>query len=1349
MVGVLRLSQLDCGGISPWLLSLASLKLFPTLSVELPLRTYGCAKPLQVAQLIEAYLPDRPVALISYENPAAGNVSSFSAPSGLTWWFLQGRSFEQLPGNDVTWMVLILVFCALIVVSASIAAARTLFVVAQTLLVRWKKAALHKLQQHNYTCHLNSRAWMLRAQISEFTMVKWSDDAEDFALPHRGLSAAAVLVLFECLEHAEWQVQKNAIMRLDSVGARDAARKTLIEEVLGLPESGPILPGLVLALTEQDKEILRLIGSILNEKMVCGSDPVRKVQKGCPAELTMQTVGLRSCAMALKHKNWEVQLSAAMVVLSSKAENTHAGVNPLTATELNDVISSLEPLASEVLENAQIDNFAPLLEAVENFVADDILNGGASECAPDYLDPLDLASLRVTKAAVQQSCIHGFLKALKQGYLRNGAHLLLGTFVENQIKHLTMVLKDREDESCINTAKLEDMFSTVESVISALVAFFGKDGVRASTRHAMESLWGSLESLDESMMSISGNIQSGMNGSESSDVSSVLASLGKLAAATQQFCIQGCITALKHHSWSTRQDAVILLGTFLKKQINSITTKLQGSENEVHINNAKLADVRSMFDFAISALCGALADDDPDVRGSARQAMESLCGSLESLDESMMSISGNIQSGMNGSESSDVSSVLASLGKLAAATQQFCIQGCITALKHHSWSTRQDAVILLGTFLKKQINSITTKLQGSENEVHINNAKLADMRSMFDFAISAFCGALADDDPDVRGSARQAMESLWGSLESLDESMMSISGNIQSGMNGSESFNRANAEPVSPSARIIASASAMRVSIVQAVMENCNTASKKSGYATGALGNFAAITLKSLRNITCMDEERLNADVALLESIIFAFVEVAKDKQRKQHVINSLSPCLDAIEELDTRVLKAPALTQHVSHGSLASPPVTWIRSMQNLVLTGCLQVCIEALNDPAEKTRSVLMGLLEKALVSLAIALQHPETKNLELLFSLLESTVFALAGAFGAKRRHVRPDVIKALCLCFDALENFDETRIMNAAVSQSASDGSMPTDSAVIPSPAAKKASMLQFCVKSSVTYLKDKDWTTRLEAAVLLGKSTAKTLSTVVQCAQSNVKLSDMLAACEAIVSELGVKQLNKRDGLVKAIGSAWTTFRILDEGMNPHLQCGSDCPESPDVSSALASLGSVVAAIHQCCIRSCVAALNHTSWEIRQEATGLLGRFMESQIKSLTTKLQDPEHVACINKVKQNDAPSNFHLAISALFEALGDEDPDVREDARKALESLWGALQNLDEGVLLNSANVQSNSDCLHLHDFFLSICFTRLAGSGDAAMLPSRLCCCFESQSTGHSTKCRHAHWSIHGESD
>ena len=94
-------------------------------------------EPLQTAQLIATHFREKQVALLSYHNPQTGNPSSFVTQGDLKWWLLTGQSFEQiLSGGMSTGMILILVFSALIVVSASIAALRACWVAAHFLEIK-------------------------------------------------------------------------------------------------------------------------------------------------------------------------------------------------------------------------------------------------------------------------------------------------------------------------------------------------------------------------------------------------------------------------------------------------------------------------------------------------------------------------------------------------------------------------------------------------------------------------------------------------------------------------------------------------------------------------------------------------------------------------------------------------------------------------------------------------------------------------------------------------------------------------------------------------------------------------------------------------------------------------------------------------------------------------------------------------------------------------------------------------------------------------------------------------------------------------------------------------------------
>jgi ElaB/YqjD/DUF883 family membrane-anchored ribosome-binding protein len=93
----------------------------------------------------------------------------------------------------------------------------------------------------------------------------------------------------------------------------------------------------------------------------------------------------------------------------------------------------------------------------------------------------------------------------------------------------------------------------------------------------------------------------------------------------------------------------------------------------------------------------------------------------------------------------------------------------------------------------------------------------------------------------------------------------------------------------------------------------------------------------------------------------------------------------------------------------------------------------------------------------------------------------------------------------------------------------------------------------------------------------------------------------------------------------------------------------------------------------------------------------LGNFCVNLVQN-PTALQFPGNKASKNLANLNDVPSLFESVISALADALGDENKHVRASAREALESFRIAFTKLDERRLQETNVVQVSDSHDHAH---------------------------------------------------
>ena len=146
--------------------------------------------------------------------------------------------------------------------------------------------------------------------------------AKGFCSPETGLSAAAILVLFECLEHPEWQVQKEAIRHLKKRATRDVLRETLIKHAVGLPDASDTLVAACFfpakSFSKRDREIVKALELLVREK---DQSLGGQVQSYCLPALALKAAEALWCQAELQNKSPEVYLAIAIILPTLKRKH--------------------------------------------------------------------------------------------------------------------------------------------------------------------------------------------------------------------------------------------------------------------------------------------------------------------------------------------------------------------------------------------------------------------------------------------------------------------------------------------------------------------------------------------------------------------------------------------------------------------------------------------------------------------------------------------------------------------------------------------------------------------------------------------------------------------------------------------------------------------------------------------------------------------------------------------------------------------------------------------------------------------------------------------------------------------
>ena len=1074
---------------------------------------------------------------------------------------------------------------------------------------------------------------LLRAQICEIAIVRseGAQAASGFCSPETGLSAAAILVLFECLEHPEWQIQKDAIMRLESRAARDVVRETLIKHAVGLPDTPAVSsrhdPMIFPAknFTRRDREIVKTLGVLVREKL----EVVGQVQNCCPAELAMKAVGAQWCHTTLKDRNPEVYLAFAIAFLWAKMAKGHVHMHCFAGLEDNDskvrmaTVQCLGKFCVNLVQNptalpfpgnkasknlANLNDVPSLFESVISALADALgdEDGGVRESArkafKSFLDAFDkfderlmlqetdvgqasdshgpayrssgCASVTEVKAAMWQCCLDRCLLALKSknGRIRRDAVLLIVMRGANQIKNLASWLTPAGDEFRANMAKLNDVPSLFESVILALADALGdKDGdVRDSVREALMSCWIAFHKFDVTEMKAA------------------------MLQYSQCFLNQGLL-ALQSKNWRTRNDAVQLIGVFAENQIKNLSSWLTPAGDEFRANMAKLNDVPSLFESVISALADALGDEHGNVRGSVREAFKSFWIAFDKFDERLMLQETDVGQASDSHGPAYRSSGRASVTEVKAAMWQCCLDRCLLALQSKNWRTRNDAVQLIGVFAENQIKNLASWLTPAGDEFRANMAKLNDVPSLFESVILALADALGDEVCNVRGSVREAFKSFWIAFDKFDERLM-----LQETDVGQASDSHGPAYRSSG----CASVTEVKAAMWQCCLDRCLLALHSKNWeirrdaAVQLIGVFAENQIKNLSSwLTPAGDEfranmaKLNDVPSLFESVILALADALGDLGDEDHNVRgsdreAFKSFWIAVDKFDEQLMLQETDVGQASdsHGpAYRSSGCASVTEVKAAMWQCCLDRCLLALQSKNWRTRNDAVQLIgvfaENQIKNLSSWLTpagdefRANMAKLNDVPSLFESVILALADALGDEDGDVRGSVREAFKSFWIAFDKFDERLMLQETDVGQASDSHGPA--------------------------------------------------------------------------------------------------YR----------------------SSGRASVTEVKAAMWQCCLDRCLLALKSENWEIRNDAVQLIGVFAENQIKNLASWLTPAGDEFRANMAKLNDVPSLFESVILALADALGDEDGDVRGSVREAFKSFWIAFDKFDERLMLQETDVGQASD--------------------------------------------------------
>ena len=891
-------------------------------------------------------------------------------------------------------------------------------------------------------------------------------------------------------------------------------------------------------------------------------------------------------------------------------------------------------------------------------------------------------------------------------------------------------------------AKLNDVPSLFESVISALAnALQDEDrDVRDSVHNAFKSFLDAFDKFDERLMLQETDVGQASDSHGPTDRSSASALVTEMKAAMWQCCLDRCLLALQSKNWRIRRDAVQLIGMCGGNLIKNLSSWLTPAGDEFCANMAKLNDVPSLFESVISALANALQDEDCDVRDSVQNAFMSFWIAFDKFDEKLMLQETDVGQASDSHGPTDRSSASALVTEMKAAMWQCCLDRCLLALKSKNWRIRHDAVQLIGMCGGNLIENLSSWLTPAGDEFCANMAKLNDVPSLFESVISALANALQDEDGDVQHLVREAFMSFWIAFDKFDEKLM-----LQETDVGQASDSHGPKDRSSASALV----TEMKAAMWQCCLDRCLPALKSKNWrirhvAVQLIGMCAENQIKNLASGMKPSRNEVHG----FSLTIPAVAKMLGDKEAavRRTVPEALGSFLNAFAEFPDCLPFKTSCSDGPGPADLSSGSTAPTRS-KALLLRCCLQGCMVALQDEDEGTKCAaalalgkitfgyvnpeIAATLEDCLDRCLLALQSKngrirrgavqlirffaenQIKNLYSWLtpagdefcanmaklndvpSLFESVISALANALQDEDGDVRDSVREAFKSFWIAFDKFDEKLMLQETDVGQASDSHGPTDrSSGCASVTEVKAAMWQCCLDRCLLALQSKNWRIRRDAVQLIGmcaENQIKNLSSWLTpagdefCANM-AKLNDVPSLFESVISALA-NALQDEDGHVRdsvreAFKSFWIAFDRFDERLMLQETDVGQASDSHD--PAYPSSG---------CLDRCLLALQSKNGRIRRGAVQLIRFFAENQIKNLYSWLTPAGDEFCANMAKLNDVPSLFESVISALANALQDEDGDVRDSVREAFKSFWIAFDKFDERLMLQETDVGQASD--------------------------------------------------------
>ena len=695
----------NAAGISPWFLSLASAGLFPASAVEFPLRTMGCGTPLDMAQLVASEFSDRPLALISKYNPIIEASSFASLQSDLTWWLLQEQGFEAITHDQMAWTVVVTLLSVLLILSALVAAAKAVKMVAKLSSRRLGKI-LRQLATRQCTLHVGWR-WSLRTQVCVRVRNDWGETENNLAKMNLTLSREVSAVSF-CFEHY-WQRQNRHIQAIAvaSGGSRhdqNPTLETLIDEMCHTDAVNILLTIVAGEPACKPEDLIKYIQGeqVSDHTHVLIVQAIAKTLKGNANDQSVRlkrtkllgsffAKEIKSLNVALQDPNSEVK------------QNASALRRELLSSDRSPVAALTAGLADWNVRAAAVESLGHLLDVIAEAEWSAELNSFEGECTFDH---------------PEVQIVQAITKALddNRAYVRTSAAGLLVSFFAKRIKLLNVALQDPNSEVKQNAFALRRELLSSEPV-AALTARLADENSSVRVA-AVESLGHLLDVVAEAEWSAELNSFEGECTFDHPEVQIVQAITKALDDDNDEI---------------VRTSAAGLLVSFFAKTIKSLNVALQDPNSEAK-QNASALRRELLSSKPVAALAARLADENPSVRVAA---VESLVHLLDVIAEAEGSAELYFFEGECTSDHPEVQTVQT-----------------ITKALNDNASVRHFAVKVVCEVWVKKIKSLNVALQDPNNEVKQNaSARRRELVSSDRSPIAALAARLADKNSSVRVAA--------------------------------------------------------------------------------------------------------------------------------------------------------------------------------------------------------------------------------------------------------------------------------------------------------------------------------------------------------------------------------------------------------------------------------------------------------------------------------------------------------------------------------------------------------------------------------------------------------------------